>query len=227
MATLSTVLSFSRAQSQTDSNGLTDANGIIFANEANSDFHRRLVDKGVDASQLQESYTSATAGTGTYAYPTDMLFLKAIELNYSGGQNGYRTASQIDVSNLPSSWASFTDARLNADPNNPFFDDHGDWFEIFPTPTASTAQLMRIFYFLKPTEYTSTSDTIAYPESQDYRILGWRIAANYYRSLNKFNEALAFDGEYEKRVLQYISTLGRGSQQPLEATPIPWTGFEF
>jgi len=49
---LNTVLSFARTQSLNDSNGLTDARGIIWANEALQDFHRRLVAKGVDASQL-------------------------------------------------------------------------------------------------------------------------------------------------------------------------------
>src|SRR3990167_3618692 len=107
MATLSYVLSFSRAQAQTDSNGLTDANGIIFANEALVDFHRRLIDKGVDASQLQEAYTSGTADQGTYLYPTDMLFLKAIEVNFaSTDAEGYITAEQVDVSNL-AGWNSF------------------------------------------------------------------------------------------------------------------------
>ena len=89
MATLNNVLSFSRAQTQTDSNGLTDTNGIIFANEALVDFHRRLVDHSVDASQLQESYMTATAATSgngsTFLYPTDMLFLKSIEVDYAGG----------------------------------------------------------------------------------------------------------------------------------------------
>ena len=227
MATLQTVLNFSRAQCQSDSNGLTDANGIIFANEALVDFHRRLVDKGVDASQLQEAYMNGVSGQGTYSYPTDMLFLKAIELNYSGNQNGYITANQVDVSNL-AGWNSFTDLRLNANPWNPQFDDHGDWFEIFPTPTNGNLNaLMRIFYFLKPTEYTSTSDTIAYPESQDIRILGWRICADYYYSLNKFLEGDAFNAKYDERVTQYISTLGRGTQQPIEATPIQLSGWEF
>ena len=59
--TLSNVLAFARAQAQTDVNGLTDANGIIFANEALQDFHRRLVGAGVDASQIQESYTDGVA----------------------------------------------------------------------------------------------------------------------------------------------------------------------
>lgn len=229
MATLSTVLAFSRAQAQTDSNGLTDTKGIIFANEALVDFHRRLVNKGVDASQLQEAYTSGTADTGTYLYPTDMLFLKAIELNYANtSAQNYKIASQVDVSNL-SGWQSFSNLRQNADLNAPQFDDRGDWFEIFPTPTSAhnLSQLIRIFYFLKPTEYTTVGDTIAYPESQDIRILGWRIAAMYYYSLNKMGEGDAFNQKYEERVMQYCATLSRGSQQPIQATPIQLTGWEF
>lgn len=229
MATLANVLSFARAQAQTDSNGLTDANGIIFANEALVDFHRRLVDKGVDASQLQEAYTDGTANTGTYLYPTDMLFMKAIELNYGDtAAANYRLATQVDVSNL-AGWQSFSALRQNGSRYEPQFDDRGDWFEIFPTPTAgdSLSQLIRIFYFLKPTEYSSTADTIAYPESLDIRILGWRIAAMYYYSLNKMAEGDAFNLKYEERVNQYCETLARGSQQPTTATTIQLTGWEF
>lgn len=229
MATLANVLAFSRAQAQTDSNGLTDANGIIFANEALVDFHRRLVNKGVDASQIQEAYTDGTANQGTYLYPTDMLFLKAIEVNYAdtNAQN-YRLATQVDVSNL-SGWQSFSYLRKNGDVMNPQFDDRGDWFELFPTPTGANnlSQLIRIFYFLKPTEYTATSDTIAYPESQDIRILGWRIAAMFYYSLNKMIEGDLFNQKYEERVEQYCATLARGSQQPITATPLSIDGFQF
>lgn len=229
MATLANVIAFARAQAQTDSNGLTDTNAIIFANEALVDFHRNLVNKQVDASQLQEAYADGVAGTGTYLYPTDMLFLKAIELNYQGGTaQNYRVASQVDVSNI-AGWQSFSFMRANADPFNPQFDDRGDWFEIFPTPVGSNnlTQLIRIFYFLKPTEYTSTSDNVSYPESMDIRILGWRIAASYYYSLGKFPEGDAFNQMYQERIEQYCSTLSRGSQQPIQATPIQLSGFEF
>ena len=83
---LSTPLAFSRQQVQTDSNGLTDAKGIIYANEALVDFHRRLVKHGVDASQLQETYiptvTVPASGDGsTFTYPTDCLSLKTTEIN--------------------------------------------------------------------------------------------------------------------------------------------------
>ena len=226
--TLATLLAFARTQAQTDSNGLTDANGIIFANEALQDFHRRLVSSGVDASQLQASYITGAIDTGTYLYPTDMLFLKAIELNYSDtSANNYKTASQVDVANLPG--GSFSWLRGNANPNAPEFDDRGDWYEIFPTPTSAhnVTNLIRIFYFLKPAEYSATSDTVNYPESLDTTILGWRIAAMYYYSLGKMNEGDAFNAKYEERVKQYIATLSRGVQQPLQATPLQIDGWQF
>jgi hypothetical protein len=223
MSTLANVLTFSRAQAQTDSNGLTDTNGIIFANARLFDFHRQLVANGVDASQIQEAYCDAvvpSAGNGTtLAYPTDCLALKTIEVNYQNtNAQDYIRAEQVDVANLGGQ-NSFSYLRQYASTQQPKFDDRGDWYEIFPAFQSgnNTSQAIRLFYYLKPTEYTSTSDTIAYPASQDYRVLGFGICADYYNSLNKFEEAQSFEEKYQKRVDQYITTLARGSQQPIQA----------
>lgn len=220
MATLANTLAFSRAQAQTDSNGLTDTNGIIFANSRLADFHRQLVNNGVDASQLQEAYcTIATPASGngaTATYPSDALALKAIEVNFTDtSPNNYLRAEQVDVSNLQDQ-TSFSFLRANQSTQKPLFDDRGDWYEIFPAQACT----VRIFYYLKPTEYTSTSDTIAYPISQDYRILGWGICADYYYSLNKFEEGQMFEKKYQDGVNKYISTLGRGSSQPIQASEV-------
>lgn len=226
--TLATVISFARAQAQTDSNGLTDAKGIIFANEALLDFHNTLIHSGVDASQTQEAYTDGTVNQGTYLYPTDMWFLKAIEVNFQDTTpDNYRTAQQIDVSNLPN--GSFSWVRENQNHQWPLFDDRGDQFEIFPTPTSAdnVTQMFRIFYYLEPTEYTSTTDTIAYPESIDYRILGWRIASSYLKSLGNWESAIPFDQEYTQKVEKLKQTLSRGVQQPMEAIPIQSTGWGY
>lgn len=229
MPTVSDILSFARTQAQTDSNGLTNANGLIFANEGQSDFHRRLIARGVDASQLQEAYRDGTASTGTYLYPTNMFFLKAIELNYTdtNAQN-YKRASQVDVANLQGN-QSFGWLRNNASKDAPQFDDRGDWYEIFPTPTTTdnVSQLIRIFYFIRPTDYTAVADTLAYPITLDYRVLGWRVAASYLYSLGKINEGDAFNIKYEKRVEELITTLSRGSQQPIEPKRLGIDGFEF
>lgn len=231
MATVANALTFARAQVQTDINGLTDVNGLVFANEALVDFRRRLVNDGVDAAQIQEAYRDASANVGTYLYPTApaLLFLKAIELNYTDNTpQNYRQATQVDVSNL-SGQTSFSWLRQNANTFNPKFDDHGDWFEIFPTPTSSNnlTSLIRIIYFAQPTEFSSTSDTISYPESLDYRILGWRIASNYLYSLLRMDEGDKFNAKYEERVKQYVNTLGKGSQQPLQPEGLAITGWEF
>ncbi len=223
MSTVLDTLTFARAQCQTDSNGLTDANGIIFANSRLVDFHRQLVANGVDASQIQETYCNATipsAGNGTtLAYPTDCLGLKTIEVNYqdTNSQN-YIRAEQVDIANL-SNQNSFSYLRQYANTNAPQFDDRGDWYEIFPSFKAgnNVSQAIRLFYYLKPTEYTATSDTVSYPENQDYRILGFGISADYYNSLNKFEEATFFEKKYQDRVTQYITTLARGSSQPIQA----------
>lgn len=228
---LSTVLNFARAQTQTDSNGLTDVNGIIFANEALQDFHRRLVASGVDASQLQESYTDGTANQGTYLYPTNMLFLKAIELNYADtSANNYKLAEQVDVSNIPGK-TSFSWLRGNASKASPLFDDRGDWYEIFPTPTSADniSQIIRIFYYLQPTQYTAVSDTVQYPEALDASILGWRIAYSYLYSLGtaRIPDADKFLMNYENRVKQYIATLSRGVQTPQQTVPLQINGWQF
>lgn len=229
MPVVSDCLSFSRTQAQTDINGLTNANGVIWANEALLDFRRRLITAGVDASQLQEAYRNGTVDVGTYLYPTDMFWLKSIELNYSNSTAAdYKVATQLDVSNIPGG-QSFGWVRTNANTNTPWFDDRGDWYEIFPTPTSAhnLTQLIRLFYYLEPTEYAAVGDTVAYPESLDYRILGWRIASSYLYSLGKIDEGVAFNLKYEERVKQLIATLSRGSQMPLQATGIQLTGFEF
>ena len=225
---LSTPVVFARTVAQTDINGLTNASAIIFANEALEDFHRRLITGGVDASQLQEAYRSGTVNVGTYLYPADMIFLKAIQLNYANTDaQDYKTALQVDASNLAESSLGWL--RTNGNSASPQFDDRGDWFEIFPTPTSAhnLTNLIRIIYYLQPTLYAAVGDTMAYPEDLDAAILGFRIAASYKRSLLDFNTAAGFDAEYEKRVIDYIATLARGVQQPLQATPLQISGFEF
>lgn len=228
---LSDALAFARAEAQTDSYGLTDANGIIFANEALLDFRRKLVASGVDAGQVTEFVQEGTVGDGIYDYPTNpsMLWLKTMSLNYANTtQQDYRTATQLDASNIPGN-KSLGWVRTNASTSNPYYDDRGDEYEIFPTPTAAhnVTSLISMLYFAAPTEYTATTSTIVYPESLDYRIIGWRIAANYLYSLERISQGDAFNFKYEERVKELIATLSRGSQQPIQSTPIQDTGWDY
>jgi hypothetical protein len=158
-----------------------------------------------------------------------MMFLKAIELNYtSTNPADYVTATQVDVSNLQGE-TSFSWLRVNADPRNPQFDDRGDYYEIFPTPTGANnlSNLIRVIYFPVPTEFSSTADTISYPESLDYRILGLRIAADYIYSLGNVLVSEDLNNQYDERVKELIKILGRGSQQPIQPMGLAMTGYEF
>lgn len=232
MSQVSDILTFARTQSKTDSNGLTDANGLVFVNEALLDFHRKLIARGVDASQLQEAYRDGAVNTGTYLYPSDMFFLKSIELNYSDtNPQEYRRAEQVDVSNLEAN-VSVGWLRQNASKQSPQFDDRGDWYEIFPTPTSSdnVSQLIRIFYFLKPNDYSGTTDNLAYPETLDYRILGWRVAASYLYSLETAvgqTKGDKYVQVYEAKVQELIGLLSRGTQQPTQVKRLIINGWEF
>ncbi len=222
---LSSVLSFAKSEVQTDSNGLTDANGVVFANEALMDFHRRLVEKSVDASQLQESSVLTSSGINSYPSNPSCLALKTIEVNSTDTTNSnYKVAHQIDVANLPGG-SSFSWLRTNADISTPLFDDRGDKYEIFPTPTAPT--MVRMFYYAQPSVFTAVANTVNYPENMDTAILGWRIAADYLYSLQNYADGDKCNAKYEERVTQYIGTLAKGSQQPIQATPLQVTGWEF
>ena len=235
--TLADAITFARTQTQTDSNGITDTNGIVFANAGLLDIRRMFIKSGVDASGVQEAYMDGMAGVGTYLYPANMFFLKAIEVNYTDTQaQNYVVANLLDVSNLPA-WQSFSFLRSNASTQSPSFDNRGDWFEIFPTPTSANnvSQFFRIFYFLQPTPFVSTTDVISYPESLDYRVLGWAIAANYLYSIGSSvgsgrNVHLLGDTFIAKAaaiIADLKNTLGRDVQTPTQAQTIQLTGFEF
>lgn len=225
--TLADILTFARSIAQTDSNGLTDANGIVFANEALFDFHRVLISKGVDASQIQEAYASIVGGVGTYLFPTNMFFLKVIEVNFTDQTpNNYIATEQVSVANLPHG-TSYSWLRANQRITSPLVDIRGDWFEIFPTPTIGNTNGIGIFYFLGPTPFVATTDTVSYPDSLDYRCMGWRIAANYKRSLLDFTSASAFEQEYQKHLTQITTTLEKGVQTPTQASTIRDAGWKY
>lgn len=229
------ILTFARKAAQTDINGLGDDVGVTFASEALMDFHRRLANNRVDAGGVYEASITGIVGTGIFNYPSNpcsTLALKTLELNYtSTSNNDYVVAKQVDVANLPGT-TSFSWLRNNADPKNPLFDDRGDRFEVFPTPTSAhnVTAMARLFFYGQPSVYSAVANTVNYPENLDEAILGYRVAANYKYALQGEDNYVAGDklmSKYEERVSQFINTLGQGSQQPLQAVPIQLSGWEF
>lgn len=229
MSLISDALTYSRQKAQTDSYGITDTYGLAWANDALQDATRIMFERDIDAAQTGEAYATISPTDnppGRFAWPSDMYALKTVEVDYgaTGGQQ-YLQAQALDVANIQ--FVSWDYLRANQPTNMPLFDNRGDTAEVFPTPT--TTALVRIFYFKQPTEYTATADTIAYPFSLDYRIIGDKIVTNYYESLGqeKANFATKSEQKYQKRLNDLIQILAPSSQQPIQATQILDTGWNY
>lgn len=235
MATsVSTFLAYCEQKTQAGTGNLNGANGIAFLNEAMLDFRGEMIKRGVDASQTQEAYVASVSvpalGNGsTFAYPSDMFALKTIEVNMTNSNPlNYILATQLDVANMPNQ-VSFSWLRANQSASQPLFDDRGDTYEIFPSFAAgtNTSNAIRLFYFLTPTTYTSTSDNLAYPDSLDWYTLAGKVCSLYYESLNKFQEADYWRNLYIDRLNRLNTTLARGSQQPITPIPLQINGWQF
>lgn len=233
MATVADIITYARQLAQTDSSGIPDALGLAFCNDALQNMTRSLVARDIDAAQTQESYTNLTTNNpNTYAWPVDMYSLKTIEVDFtgSGGQN-YLQATMVEVANIQN--VSFDWLRLNQPISQPLFDNRGDTFEIFPIPPNATANGLRIFYFLQPTEYADLTSTINYPQSLDYRCLAARVASLYALSQektgmkNRYSVSVmtALENEYQTRLKDIITILAPASQQPITPQPLAVTGW--
>lgn len=228
MSTVADCILYARQKAQTDSNGISDVNGLAWANNGLIDSTRDYIARGIDAAQVQESYqtlTSSSSTPGRFLWPTDMFALKTIECDYTGGGGlNYIQANKLDVANLQGD-TSWDYVRVNQPSSDPQFTNHGNTGEVFPTPLSS--MLVRIFYFLQPTEYSATSTTIAYPQSLDYRVIGDKILIAYYESLEKFDISDKWLEKYTKKINDSINILGQQSKQPITPQPLQMTGWNY
>lgn len=233
---LSTPIQFARQIANTNSSSLTDSKAIAYATDSLFVSRKEFAKYGVDAGEIAEVYFTPTAGTGVYNYPDGsnpaippMYLLKAIEVNFNNtNQSNYLPAKKLDVSNTPTSY-SFDYLRANQSVLNPLYDDHGNFFEVFPTPTASMnlTNAIKLIYFIQPVPYVATTDGITFPESNDPNILGYGIASRFLQSIFKFDEASQLETKMLQKVATTVQTLGTGGQMPTSPASIPWSGAEF
>lgn len=227
MANVLDCITYAQQLAQTDSNGIGSTLGIAFYNDSLQTMTRDMVNRNIDAAQTQEAYADlSTSSPNTYAWPTDMFSLKTIEVNWQDTtQQNYLQAQALDVANIQG--VSFSYLRANQSQQSPLFDNRGDTFEIFPTPLVGNAQGVRIFYYLTPTEATTVSTTVQYPQTLDYRALSCKMAALYYKSQNDVNMAAVYEKEYIERVDKIIRILAPGTQQPIQPTPLQISGWNY
>lgn len=232
MATVDSVLTYARQLCQTDSNGISDTLGIALSNDAANDFIRELINRDIDAAQTAEAYTNITTDNpNTYAWPSDMYALKTVEVDFSGtgGQN-YLQAKALEVANIQN--VSFDYLRVNQPTSLPLIDNRGDTFELFPVAQVAVTAGIRIFYFKQFTEFTLTSDAIAYPFSLDYRCLSAKVAYLYNLTLEKGGKVTQgtstdFESDYQSRLQKIIRILAPGTQQPITPQPLAISGWQY
>lgn len=227
MTTVGDVITYARQLTQTDNNALTDTAGLAFSNDALQNQTRAMFERNIDAAQTQEAYTNLTTNNpNTYLWPLNMYALKTIEVNFTDQQQmNYLQATEVEVANIQNN--SFDWLRVNQNQNNPLFDNRGDTFEIFPIPSIANANGVRIFYYLTPTEYTSTSSVLSYPQTLDYRCLGARVAALYAISVSDMNMYQIASAEYDKRMHDIINILAPASQQPIKPKKLLISGWQY
>lgn len=220
-------IKYAQQLAQTDSGNIDSVFGLALYNDALQTMTRDLVNRDIDAAQTQESYRDlTTTSPNTYLWPSDMFALKTIEVNFTDQtQQNYLQATAMDVANIQNK--SFDWLRVNQPQSDPLFDNRGDQFEIFPTPTIGNTNGIKIFYFLTPTEALDVGTAIVYPQTLDYRALSAKMASLYYKSQNDGGMAAVYDQDYTSRMSKIINILTPSSQQPIQPQRLQMNGWNF
>lgn len=220
-------ITYAQQLAQTDTNGIGSVLGLALYNDSLQTFHRDLLNRGIDASQTQEAYRDLTTSSpNTYLWPADMYMLKTMEVNWQDTtEQNYLPATTMDVANIQN--VSFSYLRANQNRNQPLFDNRGDQFEIFPTPTTANTGGIRMFYYLTPTEATTVEQAVSYPLTLDYRTASCKMASLYYKSQNDVDMAMVYEKEYVERVEKIIKILAPGTQQPITPQPLQISGWNY
>ena len=225
MTTVSSVIGYAQQLAQTDVEGITSVLGVALYNDALQDMTRDLIERGIDAAQVREESFSVLAVNSKFNWPSSMFALKSIEVDYTGtgGQN-YIQAQKVDVSNLQGN-LSWSYLRLNQPTTQPLFTNHGNTGEIFPTP-AGTA-LVNIWHYLTPTEASTVGESIAYPQTLDYRMLSAKMVSMYYKTQENPEMAKVFDDDYQRRLGKVKNILAPQSKQPIKPESLHISGWNF
>lgn len=220
-------ITYAQQLAQTDDNAIGSVLGLALYNDALQAWTRDMLNKNMDAAQTQEAYRDLTTNSpNTYLWPSDMYALKTIEVNWGDAtEQNFLQAKSVDVANLQSE--SFSWLRANQPTNQPLFDNRGDQFEIFPTPTTGNTNGIRIFYFLQPTEAPDVGTAIVYPQLLDYRTLSAKMVSMYYKTQNDDKMAAIYEAEYQGRINKIINIVAPGTQQPIQPERLKMSGWNF
>lgn len=163
---------------------VTDADIIRWVNDAQLEIATK-----VDV--LQGSATAATiANTADYTFPTTYLRIHSIKWNG-------RRLREINLQQAEELVPNKDDASTYPVGEPQYYWVWGNVFTLYPAPSASVAQGLRVFYIKQPTAVTAVGDTPELPVKYHPRIVEYCMAQaaeldendnRYANKINQFNQ---------------------------------------
>lgn len=183
---LSQVFTKTRRLTNTTSATLPDTRLLDLINETYLDVQRTLANEGIDVFGTI-AYTDLLANQEFYQLPSDCLAILRLEINYDDPTDNkkWQKVDQTDLPNIPYEWFKLLESQPKA---KPLMDLFAGGFVIFPEPTETKAQGLRIWYVKKQPDFTSATDEIPFQIDKYWEILALGSA---YRYLEEIGHPLA------------------------------------
>jgi len=147
--------------------------------------------------------TDLTVNVGTYAFPPTIYKLNKLEVNYG---SGLVKANPID---LIETGLSDDEIEARASVDNPYYRVFNGSFQLYPVPTATTANGLQIFYDREVDLFTTADITTGTKKPgldrlwHDYIAIGASLDAGVKFMLNNKADLKALLDDMETRIRKY------------------------
>lgn len=101
--------------------------------------------------------SSLVASQQDYAFPSNLLKIKRVEVSYDG-QNWFR-AQPLDINQVSDPMNSTANVNNIFSTTSPYYDTEFNGIKLYPVPTATSTSGLKIYYTREPAEFTSTEVT--------------------------------------------------------------------
>jgi len=175
--TLQTVFNKVRRLTNTSSASLPDSRLLDLANEIYLEIQRELAMNEIEV--MGDVYeTTIFAGQTDYQLPDDVLAILRLEVNYDdiNDPQKWKKVDFTDLGNLPYEWYQL----VNSQPKSkPLVDLFGNSLWLFPAPTQSQPNGLRMWYIVKQPDFTSASDELHPIMAKYWDVLAYGMAWSY------------------------------------------------
>jgi hypothetical protein len=139
------------------------------------------------------SYQNLVANQQAYAFPTDILTIKRLEVDYDG-DGDYILSDHVDMGTIDSTIATSAEINDNFNTGNPKYDAWNNSAYLFPVPDAAVNSGLIIWYNAEVTELTATTggNTAEPALAEPFHIVLSLGASLDYARRNKLSELIAF-----------------------------------